>query len=286
MSWIALRITPESNRDGVIAALFASGSQGVHEDGASVLTHFPAEASFADIRAAVMDADPRAEISVSEAPDTDYSQWRASVSAHEVGDLVIAPPWLAADYDPSRTIIVDPAMAFGTGEHPTTRGAMRLMHGVIRPGDVVADLGAGSAVLSIAAIRLGAARVAAVEIDHDSIGNAEENVRANGVSLLENAEKMRVNRARDGVEVIEGDAITLLPLLAPVRVVIANIISSVILSLLPSIKAALSPGGQAIISGILVDERHDIVRALEADGWKVQREDTEDAWWSALIAPR
>ena len=270
----------------MIAALFASGSQGVHEDGASVLTHFPAEASFADIRAAVMDADPRAEISVSEAPDTDYSQWRASVSAHEVGDLVIAPPWLAADYDPSRTIIVDPAMAFGTGEHPTTRGAMRLMHGVIRPGDVVADLGAGSAVLSIAAIRLGAARVAAVEIDHDSIGNAEENVRANGVSLLENAEKMRVNRARDGVEVIEGDAITLLPLLAPVRVVIANIISSVILSLLPSIKAALSPGGQAIISGILVDERRDIVRALEADGWKVQREDTEDAWWSALIAPR
>lgn len=300
MSWIALRITPESNRDGVIAALFASGSQGVQEDGATVLTHFPAEASLADIRAAVMDADPLAEISVSEAPDTDYSQWRASVSAHEVGNLIIAPPWLAGDYDRCRTIVVDPAMAFGTGEHPTTRGAMRLMHGVIRPDDVVADLGAGSAVLSIAAIRLGAARVAAVEIDHDSIGNAEENVRANGVSLLENAEEnvrangvslienanSRVNRIRDGVEVIEGDAITLLPLLAPVRVVIANIISSVILSLLPSMKAALSPDGQAIISGILVDEREEIMRALEADGWKVQREDTEDAWWSALIAPR
>lgn len=270
----------------MIAALFASGSQGVQEDGATVLTHFPADASQADIRAAVMEADPRAEISVSEAPDTDYSQWRASVSAHEVGDLVIAPPWLAGEYDASRTIIVDPAMAFGTGEHPTTRGAMRLMHGTIRPGDVVADLGAGSAVLSIAAIRLGAARVAAVEIDHDSIGNAEENVRANGVSLLENADKMRVNRARHGVEVIEGDAITLLPLLAPVRVVIANIISSVILSLLPSMKVALSPDGQAIISGILVDEREEIVRALEAEGWKIQREDTEDAWWSALIAPR
>jgi len=272
VSWIALRITPESNRDGVIAALFASGSQGVQEDGATVLTHFPADASFAEIRAAVMDADPRAEISFSEAPDTDYSQWRASVSAHVVGDLVIAPPWLAAGHDPRRTIIVDPAMAFGTGEHPTTRGAMRLMHGVIRPGDVVADLGAGSAVLSIAAVRLGAARVAAVEIDPDSIGNAEENVRANSVG--------------DCVEVIEGDAVTLLPLLAPVRVVIANIVSSVIVPLLPTIKAALSPDGQAIISGILTDERAEMLKTLEAGGWKVQREDTEDAWWNALIAPR
>lgn len=272
MSWIALRITPESNRDGVIAALFASGSQGVQEDGATVLTHFPADAPVADIRAAVLVVDPRAEISVSEAPDTDYSQWRASVSAHVVGDLVIAPPWLADEYDAGRTIIVDPALAFGTGEHPTTRGAIRLMHGVIRPGDVVADLGAGSAALSIAAVKLGAARAVAVEIDPDSIGNAEENVRANGVG--------------NEVEVIEGDAIILLPLLAPVRVVIANIISSVILQLLPSIKTALGPDGQAIISGILVDERDEIVRALEADGWKVQREDTEDAWWSALIAAR
>ena len=126
-------------------------------------------------------------------------------------------------------------MAFGTGEHPTTRGAMRLMQGVIRPGDVVADLGAGSAVLSIAAIKLGAARVAAVEIDHDSIGNAEENARTNSVSKR--------------VEVIEGDAMTLLPLLAPVRVVIANIISSVIIAMLPLMRSSLAKDGQAIVAG-------------------------------------
>jgi ribosomal protein L11 methyltransferase len=272
VSWIALRITPESNRDGVIAALFASGSQGIHEEGSAVLTHFPADAPLADIRAAVMHADPRADISISDSPDTDYSQWRASVSAHRVGALVVAPPWLAGEHDPQCTIVIDPVMAFGTGEHQTTRGAMRLMQGVIRPADVVADLGAGSAVLSIAAVRLGAARVAAVEIDHDSIANAEENVRANGVS--------------DKVEVIEGDAMVLLPLLAPVRVVIANIISSVIKPMLPVMRSALSAGGQAIISGILVEERADMAEALEADRWRVEREDTEDAWWSAQIAPR
>ena len=272
MSWIALRITPQSNRDGVIAALFESGSQGVQEDGASVLTAFPPDAPIIDIRAAVIDADPRADIAISEAPDTDYSQWRAAVSAHRVGELTIAPPWLAAAGDPEKTIIVEPAMAFGTGEHPTTRGSIRLMQGTIRPGDVVADLGAGSAVLSIAAIRLGADRVAAVEIDADSISNAEENVRANAVG--------------DRVEVIEGDAITLLPLLAPVRVVIANIISSVILSLLPVMGRSLAAGGQAIISGMLLEERPTMVAALELGGWIVQREDTEDAWWSAQIAPR
>ena len=272
MSWIALRITPESNRDGVIEALFESGSQGVQEDGAVVVTHFPADARVHEIRNAVIAADPRADIAIADAPDVDYSQWRASVLSHQVGGLVIAPPWLAGGLDPDKTIIIDPVMAFGTGEHPTTRGAMRLMQGVIRRSDMVADLGAGSAVLSIAAIKLGAARAAAVEIDHDSIGNAEENVRTNSVS--------------ERVEVIEGDATTLLPLLAPVRVVIANIISSVIVPMLPLIKASLADGGQAILAGILTEEKKAMAAALVEGGWAIEREDTEDVWWSVQIAPR
>ena len=81
VSWIALRITPDANRDGVIAALFKSGSQGVQEDGACVVTHFPADARIDDIRAAVIRADPLAGIAVADSPDADYSQWRASVSA-------------------------------------------------------------------------------------------------------------------------------------------------------------------------------------------------------------
>ncbi len=272
MNWIALRITPESNRDGVIAALFESGSEGIEEDGASVVTHFRSDVHLDQIRSAVMSADPHADIAVADSPETDYSEWRAKVSRHRVGALVIAPPWLARDLDPRTTVIIDPVMAFGTGEHPSTRGAMRLMQGVIRRGDVVADLGAGSAVLSIAAIKLGAARVAAVEIEHDSIANAEENLRANGVE--------------DRVQVIEGDATTLLPLLAPVRVIVANIISSVIIPLLPAMKSALDVGGQAILAGLLVDERDGMVQAFNAQGWTIEREDTEDVWWSVQIALR
>jgi ribosomal protein L11 methyltransferase len=272
VSWIALRITPASNREGVIAALFEAGSQGVQEDGVCVVTHFPDEAPIEAIRQAIIDADPRADVSVANTPEIDYSQWRASVSSHRVGELIIAPPWLAEESDARRTIIVDPAMAFGTGEHASTRGVLRLMQGVIRAGDVVADLGAGSAVLSIAAAKLGARRIAAIEIDHDAIGNAEENVAVNGVEHL--------------VEVIEGDVATLLPLLAPVRVVLANIISSVLIPLLPTIGSSLAPCGQAILAGILREEREAMVAALDAAGWVIEREDTEDVWWSVQIAPR
>ena len=240
MTWVSLRVTPDSNRDGVIAALFEAGSQGIHEDGRAVVTHFPADACLDDIRSAVMSADPRA-------------------------DIAIATPG-------SRTIIIDPAMAFGTGEHASTRGVMRLMQGVIRPGDIVADLGAGSAVLSIAAAKLGAARVTAIELDPDAIGNAEENVEANGVA--------------ETVDIIEGDATTLLPLLAPFRVVLANIISSVLIPLLPTIRTSITRDGQAILAGILCEERDHMVSAVDADGWTIEREDTEDVWWSVQIAPR
>jgi ribosomal protein L11 methyltransferase len=220
----------------------------------------------------VLTADPRAEFLIGTAPVADYSQWRASVSAHKIGKLVIAPPWLAADHNPETTIIVDPAMAFGTGEHATTRSVVLLMQGIVRPGDVVADLGAGSAVLSIAAAKLGASRVAAIELDHDAIENAEENVVANDVA--------------DRVEVIEGDASTLLPLLAPVRVILANIVSSVLIPLLPLMRSSLTVDGQAILSGILTEERDTFIVALDAGGWTLERELTEDVWWTVQLAPR
>jgi ribosomal protein L11 methyltransferase len=138
----------------------------------------------------------------------------------------------------------------------------------VQPGDTVADLGAGSAVLAIAAARLGARRVAAIEMDPDAIGNAELNVVRNDVA--------------DRVTVLEGDAAVLLPLVAPVRVILANIISSVITALLPTIGAALEDGGALILSGVLVTERAALLDVLERAGWAVEADDVEGEWWSAL----
>lgn len=271
--WVTVRVVPGAARDRVAAALFEAGAQGLQELDDVLVTHVPTQAAADALVCAALAASPEAFVETAPLETIDWSErWKQSIRAHRLGRLTVAPPWLADDLDPAATIVIEPEMAFGTGEHATTRGVIRLLQSVIRAGDRVADLGAGSAVLAIAAVKLGAARVTAIEIDHDAIANAEENVRRNAVA--------------DRVTVIEGDAQTLLPLVAPVRVVTANIISSVLVALLPTIAQSLAPGGQAILGGILSSERADVCRALEEQGWTIENEDTEDSWWGATIARR
>ena len=274
MSWLAVRVAGASatTRDAITAALIEAGAACVQEDREDLVTYLPDDAPLEGVRGAVAN-DGAAVLELREAPASEIERsWPSTVGVSRAGRFVVAPPWLVPDAGPrDLVIIIDPAMAFGTGEHPTTRGVLRLMSGVVTPGDRVADLGAGSAVLAIAAAMLGASRVAAIEIDADAIGNAEENVRTNGVS--------------DRVVVIEGDAATILPHVGPVRVVLANIISSAVLSLLPSIRACLEPDGAAIFSGILRDEREEFISALGRAGWQVGGEDFEDAWWTAVARP-
>jgi ribosomal protein L11 methyltransferase len=84
--------------------------------------------------------------------------------------------------------------------------------------------------------------------------------------------------------VIEGDAAVLLPLVAPLRIVLANILSSVLIELLPAMRDALTPDGEAILSGILIDERETMLAALARGGWRLVAEDMEGAWWTARVA--
>jgi len=272
-SWVTVRVHPGSNRDAVIAALFESGAQGIQEVGESIVTQVASQALAEELEQAALAASSDAVVSTAPLPDVDWSeQWKQGIHAQVLGGLTVAPPWLAGDLDPERSIVIEPGMAFGTGEHATTRGVIRLMQNVVRPGDRVADLGSGSAVLAIAAAKLGARYVAAIELDHDAIENAEQNVARNNVA----------NR----VVVVEGDASTLLALVAPVRVVTANIISSVLIELLPVIELSLDEDGRAILSGILAEEREMMIRSLDDSGWRIEAEDHEDIWWSTTIARR
>lgn len=272
-AWLSVRVVPGEKRESALAALFAAGAQGVHEDGVALVTHFPPEVDIQTVTGAIRDADPGADVVVGRAADTDWSEaWKALLSTRVVGSLSIAPPWLAINLDPSRTVVVDPGMAFGTGDHPTTRSVVRLMQRLHLRDARVADLGAGSAVLSIAAAKLGARTVTAVELDPDAIGNATENVERNEVAHI--------------VHVVEGDAMLLLPLIAPVDVILANIVSSVHLALLSVMADALSSNGRAVLSGILTEERSMILEHVMASGWTVEDEDVEDIWWSTTISRR
>lgn len=275
MSWTEVRVhhAGERTREAVVAALVHAGAPAVQELDDALLTHLPAGADVAALEAALRAADATITIESRDVGTIDVSRtWPPAVGVQRVGRVAVAPPWRAAEIaDAECPVIIEPAMAFGTGEHETTRGVLRLMQDVVRPGDTVIDLGAGSAILSIAAVKLGAARAIAIESDPQAIANAEENAAANGV-----AERVRV---------IEGDARVILPLVAPARVMLANIISSVVIELAPAMRAALSPNGRAVVSGILVAERTAVIASLAADGWSAEAEYVEGEWWSSVIAP-
>jgi ribosomal protein L11 methyltransferase len=271
VKWTTVRVSPTRGRDDIAALLISEGASCVQEDGEDLVTSFPEPSLPRDLEWRIHEIDTAARIDTSPAPEISY-ELHGTVTARKVGEIFVVPTWEAHAYPRESSVVIEPGGAFGTGDHETTRGVLDLLQGVIRAGDVVADLGAGSGVLSIAAAKLGASRVAAVEVDHDAIANAEENVVANSVSKI--------------VTVLEGDATLMLPLLAPVDLVLANIVSGVLIGMLPLIRRSLAATGHAILSGILVSEREMMLKAFADVGWSIEREHREGEWWSVLIAPR
>jgi ribosomal protein L11 methyltransferase len=270
--WVSLHIdAPEGAlRERVVAMLVNGGAGAVQELDSELLTHLQEGAALDAMCEALEHAG--ATVRRTSLGEVDWSaRWVTRVGVQRVGRIAVAPPWMSDDIaDAELPILIEPAMAFGTGEHETTRGVLALMQSLVRPGMLVADLGSGSGVLAIAAAKLGAARVVAIEMDPDAIGNAIENIERNEV----------VGR----VTVLQGDAAALLPLVAPVSLVLANIISSVVIELSPLMHRALPPGGKAVISGILVSEREHLLSSLAVDGWTLESELREGEWWSSVIA--
>jgi ribosomal protein L11 methyltransferase len=265
-------------------ALVERGSWAVQEEGNAILTWIPEpadpEAFVAELREHVASYLPDgvdAELTWSWQANQDWAKtWKEGLGPRRVTDrLVVKPTWTEWDAEPGQVVLdVDPQMAFGTGEHATTRGCLRLLDFVVRGGDRVLDVGSGSAILAIAAVRLGAREAVAVEYDPDANLNARENVEQNGV----------LGR----VEIVEAMAdAALLDSYGRFDLVLANILSGVIRPLLPAFRAALGglADGRLIVSGILRTEHADVVRDAEAAGFRVERVDEEEEWWSALLRP-
>jgi ribosomal protein L11 methyltransferase len=200
--------------------------------------------------------------------------WRQGLAPRRLTPrLVIKPTWTEWEASPGEVVLeIDPQMAFGTGEHATTRGCLRLLDETVPMGGRVLDIGSGSGILAIAAARLGAREVVAVEYDEDANINARENFEHNGVA--------------DRVQLLErmADA-PLLESLGRFDLILANILSSVIRPLLPAMRAALAADGRLIVSGILREERDAVLAAAEGVGLGLAAEDAEDEWWSGLLVP-
>ncbi len=197
--------------------------------------------------------------------------WKAYYKPLRIGRrLVIKPPW--EDYhEPGDWLVIelDPGMAFGCGTHATTSMCLRLLEKHVRVGMAVYDIGAGSGILSIAAAKLGAGKVVAVDIDPVACRVALENVAR--------------NRVNDLVMVEQGNLLGHLEEKADL--IVSNIIASVIISFSPDVTRALAPSGIFITSGIISERAEEVRAALEASGLDVVQQ-LNDGVWSAFAAQK
>jgi ribosomal protein L11 methyltransferase len=216
---------------------------------------------------------PVPEPTVREVREEDWANaWREHFFAHRVGErLVIKPSWREFEGGPGDLVVtLDPGMAFGTGLHPSTRLCLLALERVVRGGERVLDVGTGSGILAVAAARLGAERVLAVDVDEVAVQAARANVEANGLAA-------RIEVAPGSVESA--------PAGQTYDLVLANIIARVIVDLAPSLAARLRTGGRLVVSGILELRRDEVAAALGAVGLVVE-ETLPEADWVALSCLR
>ncbi|MBI3975810.1 MAG: 50S ribosomal protein L11 methyltransferase [Armatimonadetes bacterium] len=197
------------------------------------------------------------------------SAWKTHFRPFRVGRRVlIVPAWEEPDGRPGEVVIrLDPGMAFGSGLHASTRLCLVLLEERLRPGGTVADIGTGSGILAIAAAKLGAARVTAVDHDPVAVRVAAANVAQNGVA--------------DRVTVTAGHFLD--PVVSPVDLVVANLTADILEEMARTIPSRLRPGGAVVASGIVEPAAGRVRDAFERAGLFVAEERAAEEW-RALVA--
>ncbi len=271
---ITLRPSASANPDLLAEGLLALGGSAVQESGGALISYFPPPDDETTWLAHAREHLGH-EFEWHWQPDEDWAEsWKRGLQPRRVGrHFVVTPTWTTPQARAGdRVIIIDPEMAFGTGEHATTRGALRFIEQCVQPGAHVLDVGTGSAILAIGAAMAGAARVLAVEYDEDAIINARDNI-------------MR-NRAQDIVELqtaLVDEQYLEARGAGAFDVIAANVLSGVLRPLLPAFYRALKPDGWLILGGILEAEADDMIAAARSAGFTLQAEDLEEEWWGGLL---
>jgi ribosomal protein L11 methyltransferase len=215
------------------------------------------------------------EVSERRVQEEDWAEsWKEFFQVERVGRrLVIRPTW--RDYQPKADEVVldlDPGMAFGTGQHPTTRLCLRAVEELAAPGMRMLDLGCGSGILSLAAAKLGCASVVSLDIEPIAIETTRANARLNGVEATVQA---AVGSLGDSWPLAAGQ-------LNAFDTVVANISAGVLVSLAAELAAALRPGGTLVGSGVVAERADEVLLALAAAGLRIERLESEAGWRAAI----
>jgi len=267
--------------DLISSILFDLGSSGLEVDDTSSLDSATLKAYFsaAVSRESVLAGLDRMLKSVSgnvtigdilDVPDKDWgAKWREHfVPIYPTPRMVIHSPWHEIQPpDGGFAVVIEPKTAFGTGSHPTTRMALVALEEVIRQGDRVLDVGAGSGILSIAAIRLGSAAVMAVDTDPLAAENVLENVGLNSVSDID-VETRSVTSDDSWYDVT-----------------VANVIRSVLTPMLPLLAGSVRPGGHVILGGLLDREELVFAEAVKEAGLTIVEVTGESEWIGFITRP-
>jgi len=197
--------------------------------------------------------------------------WKDNYPPQPIGEkLIVLPYWRADETDGRLPVILDPGLTFGTGAHPSTQMVVETMEAVVKPGAACLDLGSGSGILSITALRLGAKSAIGVDIDPKAEDIARENAAYNGFSAPEFT-ALTGNVVADKALMDKLSA-------AQYDVVLVNIVADVIIGLAPVLPRFLGENTTLICSGILDTRLSDVVNALEQAGIAVTATKTKEEW--------
>ncbi len=191
-------------------------------------------------------------------------KWEKSLNVIEVSDkIVIKPSFRKYEPRPGKIVIeIDPKMSFGTGEHQTTKLVLQLLEKYIKRGDKVLDIGAGTGILSIAAIKLGAASAVAVDNYEWCLLNGKENCKLN---LVSDKVDVRLGEVED---IIEKDF----------ELILANIQKNLLLKIAGEIKTRIKQGGYLILSGLLIPDENEIEQKYMEQNFKLIKVKKMDEW--------